>query len=432
MRLVALARIFCGTLGLIQICALSPAAMESGPMVGYVEARETVIWIKTDSEAQISIRYFPENEPGRYLDTRPLLTNTDASFITSIVLEDLEPDTMYRYSININGDEPKAGQGHFRTPQGEGALKPANFIVNVGGGIAREASSIHPVFDSMASTQAQATLWLGNLIDLGPEDWMTRGGYYRSHRQVRARTIPSALLRSQANYAVIGASDYGPPTATQLWFQRSSAIEVFQEFWPATRYVFGTGSINTQFRINDAEFFLLDAFSFRETVSKSPASLLRFGKEQTTWLLDALATSTARFKIVASGISMLNPIEGEHSFSSYRNEQQHLIEQIGERKIPGVLFVSGGRKVGELSKYIRPHGYPLFELESGCLSAEPMTPSSYQQINYFRVPGTLVFESHFVQLQFTGDAPERALRFSARDAEGKELWAETIRAEELK
>ena len=99
------------------------------------------------------------------------------------------------------------------------------------------------------------------------------------------------------------------------------------------------------------------------------------GEAQLTWLLDALTFSRAPFKVVVVGGQTLNPVE---IYENYVNvapeERERLIAGIVERRIEGVVFLTGDRHHTELIR-LQPEGfYPLYDFTSSPLTAGAATP----------------------------------------------------------
>jgi alkaline phosphatase D len=57
--------------------------------------------------------------------------------------------------------------------------------------------------------------------------------------------------------------------------------------------------------------------------------------------------------------------------------------------------------------------------------------SSADELNFFRVPGSSVFERHFALLDFSGPEDDRRLTLRVMSIEGNELFRREIRAQNL-
>ena len=189
--------------------------------------------------------------------------------------------------------------------------------------------------------------------------------------------------------------------------------------------------ITGTFQWNDVQFFLLDDRWFRAPNAYKAAEADYLGQAQLQWLLDALTSSPATFKIVAVGGQVLNPVKVFENYSNYEQERAQLLQALAERNIPGVLFLSGDRHHTELTKLERPGRYPLYDLTASPLTSSVATGAT-TEANTGRVPGTLVLERNFSTIDVQGPLKERRLILRTFSATGKLLWERTITAAELR
>jgi alkaline phosphatase D len=87
-----------------------------------------------------------------------------------------------------------------------------------------------------------------------------------------------------------------------------------------------------------------------------------FGEAQLEWLVDALSSSRATFKVVVAGGQVLNPVRTAETYANFPEERQDLLRRIGEEGVQGVLFLSGDRHFSELTRLDREGTYPLYDL----------------------------------------------------------------------
>ena len=152
-----------------------------------------------------------------------------------------------------------------------------------------------------------------------------------------------------------------------------------------------------------------------------------FGEAQMQWLMDALVSSSAPFKIVAGGNQMLNPITPFEAFGKFPDEQKRLIDFICEARVPGVLFLSGDRHHTELIKRAEPGLYPLYDFTSSPLTSMPAERRKDEESNPARVPGTWVTGvRNFGLIEASGPRNQRKLVLRTVDANGKEWWRHEI------
>ena len=126
------------------------------------------------------------------------------------------------------------------------------------------------------------------------------------------------------------------------------------------------------------------------------------GHEQWAWLADRLR-EPADVRIIASSIQVL--ADG-HRFEKWGNmprERERLLQLIADTGAEGVVFVSGDRHRGELSRLEQsPAGYPLHDLTSSAMNRGG--GASMHEINELRV-GSVLNEHNFglIEIQWGED-----------------------------
>ncbi len=79
-------------------------ALRNGPMMGYVEMREALIWVQTQTFASVKVEYWVAGKAEQRWRTDQVHTHRHSAFTAKCILGDLEPGTRYEYRIEINGD----------------------------------------------------------------------------------------------------------------------------------------------------------------------------------------------------------------------------------------------------------------------------------------------------------------------------------------
>lgn len=199
------------------------------------------------------------------------------------------------YSIAVGG-------AHYAMEEG---FEPPYQVIGGGYGI----------FNTIAQSDAKLMIWAGNTAHLQVSDWNTKSGYLK--RYSNARSIPelAPLLASIPHYAVWGNHNFGAPKSERLSATRSLAEISFEAFWPRPIEVAHLEGVATQFRYADADFFLLDAQSYRKDMPDSHSRVEILGKPLVAWLRQALMQSNATFKIIAAGATILNPANSRANLS---------------------------------------------------------------------------------------------------------------------
>ena len=188
--------------------------------------------------------------------------------------------------------------------------------------------------------------------------------------------------------------------------------------------------------IGDVDFFLLDNRYNRtaQNLNTTPnlsvnhgASIL--GQDQIHWLINALMTSKASFKVICIGGQFLNSEMVYENYANYSREKSYIMDLLQANKINNVVFLSGDRHCGEISKWTNGD-YSLYELTSSPLTSGASDMS--KEKNAFRMDGTIVAERHFAMLQVSGSRKERKLSVAYFNAQGKLIFEKPIPFNEIK
>ncbi len=436
----------CSALALISMPAVAQSPIAAGPMSGRANHHDAMIWVRTRAAgAVVHVAYWPAHTKADVRKTSGHKAEMGDGHIAHIELTELSPGTTYEYAVSVNGQPVKVAHPlRFQTQPIVGRnVGTMEFTVAAGSCVyindpqyddpEKPYGGGYGIFDTIIQQSPTLMLWLGDNIYLRPTDWNSKSGIYR--RYARDRSLPrlQALLGGTQNYAIWDDHDFGPNNSDRSYVHKAAALEAFKSNWANNSYglpdvpgVFG------HFTWGDVEFFLIDNRYHRSpsNAPRTPEKTL-LGNEQFEWLIDALTSSRAPFKVVVSGGQVLSPFDFFEGYAQFPHEQQRLLNAIIERKISGVLFLSGDRHHTELVK-IHPDGfYPLYDFTTSPLTSRG-AGAEREWKSASRVPGTLVTSKrNFALLHFRGKRGDRSVTLETRDAEGKLLWTHTIRASEL-
>ncbi|MFN2420602.1 MAG: alkaline phosphatase D family protein [Gemmatimonadota bacterium] len=238
------------------------------------------------------------------------------------------------------------------------------------------------------------------------------------------------MLGSVHHYAIWDDHEYGPNNSDRSFAGKHWTREAFSLFWVNPELgVEEIGGVTTTFEWGDVQFFLLDDRWDRSPNGRKTGSRMILGERQLEWLIDALASSRATFKIVAIGGQVLNLVAYFENYASYAEERAALLAAIEEEGITGIVFLSGDRHRAELTRFERQGSYPLYDL-----TVSPLTAGVYaeEEPNALRVEGTFVPERNFAILDFDGPADDRRVMMTIYGSDGAPRWSRTIRASELR
>jgi alkaline phosphatase D len=435
---------------LLIISAITAHAQESvlrsGPMVGYGEQREVMLWVQTTRPADVQLRYWPVDQPTNSRLSPPVYTTAAADHIARFLLTGLAPGTRFNYELYLDGAlTARPYRLAFQTqPHWQWRTDPPAFTVAFGSCAyvneeifdrpGKPYGSDYEIFTALAAQQPDLMLWLGDNTYYREPDWFSEAGM--RHRYAHTRALPElqALLGATHHYAIWDDHDYGPDNADRSYRMRQTTLKIFQDYWANPGY--GSAEVPgvfTRFEWGDIEFFLLDDRYHSSPIAMpdSPQKVM-FGEAQMQWLMESLVSSRAPFKIIAGGNQMLNPLNPYEAFSKYRHEQQKFLQWIQTLKISGVLFLSGDVHQSELIRITPKDFYPLYDFTSSSLTAG-LNRSDRELKNPALVPGTLVNDAHsFGLLRFEGPRTDRRVTLECYDKDGKKRWQHQIAAKELR
>jgi alkaline phosphatase D len=418
--------------------------LRSGPMVGYGEMTEVMLWVQTTAPATVSYRFWPETDTAAAVMSTPVRTTIEEYCTARTLISGLTPGTRYTYRLLVDGSEASVPQRLMFQTQAlwQWRTEPPVFTVAFGSCLFVNDSVYdrpgipyggeYQILEAIAAREPDLMLWLGDNTYYREVDWTSAARM--NERQAHTRELPELqrLLGATHHYAIWDDHDFGPDNSDRTFNLRHDALEVFRRFW--ANHTYGSeesAGVFGRFVWGDVEFFLLD-----DRYHRSPNTLVgdstktMFGAAQLRWLKESLASSRAPFKIVASGNQMLVTSTFE-SFANYRREYQELLDWLRDQRVEGVLFLSGDRHLTELNRIDQEGFYPLYDFTCSPLTSTP-TSMLPEEPRPTRVEGTLVKDKRtFGLLRFDGPRRDRTLTMECYDAGGTRLWSHAVNVREL-
>ena len=415
---------------------LTYAQLQNGPMLGYVNHREAAIWVQTQDEAKVEIIYQPLNSNKTHIETAHTL-DSHANTAT-LIADSLKPGMTYQYQIKVNdqfiGDKDKYFE--FSTQKlWQWREEPPEWIMALGScTYINEKKYDRPgepyggdysIFNAVHEKEPDVMLWLGDNIYMREVDFYGLSGYQKRYSHSRNIKPLQKLLANTHHYAIWDDHDYGPNNSDRSNIFKYDALTAFKQFWANPTYGFnGNPCAVTQFKYNDAEFFLLDNRWFRSPNNRKTGKREYLGEKQLQWLIDALVTSKATFKFVAIGGQVLSNAPLYENYATYPEERAQLLDLLVEEELKNVIFLTGDRHKTELSK-IKRKGIVFYDL-----TVSPLTSTAHDssdEPNQYRVKGTHYAKRNFGIVEFSGPYKERELEIIIHDKAGKKVWSKAIK-----
>lgn len=421
--------------------------LHSGPMVGYCEMTEAVIWAQTTKEASVRVDYYAKDKPAEVFSSKTYKSSENNYFTNHIVLTQLQQGKEYHYDLLINNQKialpydtsfssKKLWQWREKAPDFTIALGSCSYISEEAlDRPGKPYGSNYSIFESIAKKNPDIMLWGGDNVYLREADWDSKSGIYHRYTHSRALKEMQPLLASTQNIAIWDDHDFGPDDSDRSFYNKYTTQQAFKDFWANKSYGMDAEQkegIFSSYNWSDAELFLLDNRFFKSPNKRLTGEKTMLGSAQIQWLIDALTYSKASFKIIVIGGQVLNTEAVFENYENYKSEKDFLLSEILANQIKGVVFISGDRHFTELSTLKRPNTYPLYDwtvspLTSGHGNVERIT----KEPNTNRVPGSLFAQHVFGTLSFSGEKETRQMKMSLFDKDGAELWNKTILKSEL-
>jgi alkaline phosphatase D len=414
--------------------------LQSGPMVGYADMQEVLLWVQTTEPAEVQFTYHELNQPNSVFLTEKYLTNKTEAFTAKLIADQVVPGKTYVYKLFINGEAIERPYPlQFKTQsiwKWRGDAPDFSFLTGSCAYINQEEhdrpgtpyGGDYQVFENMASHATDFMLWLGDNVYLREPDWNTKTGIMRRYTHTRSNPEMQALLASRSNYAIWDDHDYGPNDADKGFYNKHLTLDAFKYFWgnPTVGINNIEGAI-TSFQWADLDFFLLDNRWYKDANGLQKEGKTILGEEQLEWLFNNLVTSKASFKIVAMGGQFLSDaaLYETYSANGFNPEREKIIAFIQEHQIKNVIFLTGDVHFSEISK-LETSGKPtIWDLTFSTMSAGP-NKRGHEWKNSYRVQDKVFTDRNFGLIKVTGPLQDRKLEVYCYDKNNQLQYQMTI------
>jgi alkaline phosphatase D len=309
--------------------SFQPAVFDVGP-------DSAIVWVSGDSAGSVAIELGPDEilVTPRRAATATLDKAND--FTVAIRIDGLEQDRVWFYRVvDSQTGAPLSRVGRFRTAPA--SLRPFTFAWSAD---MDEAYKPFRLFDVIGARNPEFFLHLGDTIyaDLPRRQFNPSIPHYRrKHANNRRDSHLQQFLLRHSSYAIWDDHETddnchgGHP-------HMAEGLQVFREYWPCQPA--GPEGLYRRFAWAGVDFLILDTRRFRSPQSEQegPAKTM-LGAAQKQWLLDALESSRSPFKFVITSVPFQGG--GADTWGNYKTERSEIASFIRERKIGGVIFLTG-------------------------------------------------------------------------------------------
>lgn len=408
----------------------------SGPVLGYAEMREAIVWVQLKESASVQAFYWPQADKSQRQATDVVGTSANTGNTAKLYFRMLEPGTVYEYEIYVNDlaqsfDFPL----NFDTePLWDYRTAPPAFTIAMGSCLyineeaydrpGKPYGGDYQILNEIKELKPDAMLWLGDNIYLREADFFSRSGYLGRYTHTRSLDELQALMASCNNYAIWDDHDFGPNDASGSWIHRDMALEMFKLFWPNPSFGYRDLPCTfSAFNYRDCDFVMMDNRYYRTEMSDSHPEQI-FGKEQIDRMIDLLKQSRAPFKFVLTGGQFLSTAKVFENHSNYEEERAYILKRINDEGLKNVIFISGDRHHSEVNELSLANGNKVYEFTVSPLTSGAAT--NVTEVNENRVEGSLIEQRNFAVMKISGPRRERVLELVYYDSNGEELYTWTL------
>jgi alkaline phosphatase D len=376
---------------------LAEDLLPQGLAVGDVTATTARLWARTDGPALLQVAWAPlavwervskKSAALSAARTPRFATSADTDFTATILLKDLVPGTRYRYHLLIGRAEEAqqpieatlAAIGEFSTLPDPATSAQVRFAWSgdLGGQQrCRQGPGGYPIFDVMRRQTLDFFLFLGDTIysdspctsppnEPGADFLAATLDEYRArHRYQRGAGSFRRFLETVPVYVIWDDHEVRNNFAGPFEDQMPAGRQALREYWPITSPSSDPHRLYRAVRYGkDLELFILDTRQYRSrNADQDGPDKTMLGRDQLTWLLEELKSTTATWKVIATSVPLSIPKGGGHSMpgndgwaggpdgTGFERERQVIVDAIVGQKMKNVVFLGGDVHYVQVNAY---------------------------------------------------------------------------------
>ena len=400
-------------LGLALLLAARLVAAAAEPVVlvtvGEVTDTSAVVWVRGVSWGEVAVRYepigrAPAAESGMSAGARGDIRVEPSRHLTGkLLLQPLEPATRYRYTATQNAAETS---GEFVTAPAPTDPRPVRFSWSgdLGSrGHCRKPGDGYAIFRALAKTPADFFLFVGDTIyadhvcgeakHVAGYDFVARrlADFWAKHRYNREDPALQAYFRGTSVYAIWDDHEVRNNFSGSTEPLMEPARRAFVDYFPIRPPREEPGRLYRQFRWGALlEVFILDTRQYRSpnTAPDGPGKTM-LGPTQRRWLVDAVAGSSAAWKVVVSSVPLSVPTGGpahdswsnagsrgvpEERGTGFAMERDAILRALRQRGVKNLVVLAADVHHAELIRHHPAPDWSFHEFIAGPLSAGPGKP----------------------------------------------------------
>ena len=276
-----------------------------------------------------------------------------------------------------------------------------------------------PLWKPISECHPDLWIWLGDIVYGRADDLTELARKYRSEKN----KADYVALRQQCRVIGIwddndyGVSDGGKENPNKVECQRL-LLDFLDEPPDSARrsragvysaYTFGPPG-------KRVKIILLDGRYHRDRPGRNADML---GEEQWHWLEQQLTGSEADVNLIGSGIQIIPNEHPYEKWSDFPKSRQRLFDLVATSGARNVIFLTGDRHLGEISRLVDPHiAQPLYDITSSGMThhaKDNFFHSFTHETNRYRCGQNFV-DLNFGLITFDWDATSPTVTLQVRDA----------------
>jgi len=260
-------------------------------------------------------------------------------------------------------------------------IKQDQVLTTIAFGSCNKQDAPQPLWEPILANKPDLWLWLGDNIygdthNMQEMKAMYLQQKYQADYQKLYKSIPVLGIWDDHDYGINdGGKNFSKKRESQdLMFDFLDVPQDLPE--RKTEGTYQSYTIGPEGK--QVKFILLDTRYFRDTLTDSSVPGKRYevdpegdmlGEAQWQWLENKLNESTAQLHIIASSIQVIAEDHGFEKWANFSSSRERLFQLITSTQAEGVIFLSGDRHIGEISKInIAGVPYPVYDITSSGLT----------------------------------------------------------------
>ncbi len=404
-------------------------ALLGGPLLGALSQEGARVWVRTVKPAQVSVVLQAGGEERRF---GPIASTADSDLTAVVPVAGLAPATRYPYRVLVDSQPiPMPPGAAITTAPAPGAA--TRMTIAFGADFHKTGLWNQALLDRIRTRGNSALLLLG---DSAVDDRDNRVGLHRADYLLRefspawrqlAATLPVYAAWDDHDYFNNDRSGI-PPQFTDG--DRAAVRKVWTQCWNNPAYGFEDRGLGIFFRtrLGPCDLIMLDTRSRRTQRGQEDCFL---GVEQMRWLERELTACTGPFIILTGGTMWSDYVSaGKDSWGVWDPPgRERIFSLLEEKRLGGVLLLSGDRHGARVIRIPRPSGFTFWEFELGSLGAHP-GPAAMGQAPE-QQPLGIVGQTLFGECTFDTTTADPTATLRVVDPEGHTRYQVTLTRSQL-